>query len=289
MPHTASPTVAKPSSDAAPSQAIAELTSAFAAYNELSSRMQQSYSQLQAEVHRLRTELRQKNELLERKSRLAALGEMAAGMAHEIRNPLGAIQLYASLLQRDLKELPAQAEIAGKINNGVRSLDVIVNDILAFTQDQVCEKSPVRLHALLTQVVDYLLPDVTGRPTTIDLTGVAADLIVELDFDMMQRVFLNLIRNAVEALEGADHGCVAVSADSHTGSDDFALRICVADNGPGIEPELMTRIFNPFFTTKGVGTGLGLAIVHRLIESHNGIISVSNNSPAGATFTILLP
>ena len=266
--------------------AVEQLTSAFAAYSEISDRMQQSYVQLQAEVQRLRGELAQKNELLERKSRLAALGEMAAGMAHEIRNPLGAVQLYASLLERDLRELPDQVKLAQKIGNAVCSLDLIVNDILVFTQDQACEISPVHLYGLVADVVSYVLPTIADGQVHIDISQIDRDCTVEVDVNLMHRVFMNLIRNAVEAVDGC--GTVKVTAEAEPEDSEFRHRICVADDGCGIELELMSKIFNPFFTTKGVGTGLGLAIVHRLIECHSGVISVAKNGERGTVFTILL-
>jgi signal transduction histidine kinase len=269
------------------SDAIDELASVFAAYNETSDRMMESYRQLQSEVGRLREQLRQKNEQLERKNRLAALGEMAAGMAHEIRNPLGGIQLYASLLERDLGEREELLTWAQKITNGVRTLDSIVCDILAFTHDQICQKKPIRLRGLLHQVLDYVQPQYELSGVEIDVAGIGEELVVEADENMLIRVFLNLIRNAIDTMD--NQGRVVVRAEPYDQDPGYQVRIRVADSGGGIKPEVMEKMFNPFFTTKDTGTGLGLAIVHRLVECHGGVILASNNEIGGATFTLLFP
>ena len=268
-------------------EAIDQLTSVFAAYNETTERMNLAYRQLQAEIARLRSELQQKNEQLQRKSRLAALGEMAAGMAHEIRNPLGGVQLYASLLERDLIDQKDKLKWARKISKGVQSLDLIVSDILAFTNEQSCNKTSVNLLDLLNEITDYVEPRIDNIDVQLDLSGVNPQLSVAIDVNMMQRVLLNLILNAVDAVE--PKGRIFVRADACDDEPDYRMRIAVGDDGPGIDPQVMGRIFNPFFTTKDTGTGLGLAIVHRLIECHGGVISAVNNDDGGATFSILLP
>ena len=268
-------------------QAIDQLSAVFAAYNESTGQLERSYQHLQSEVARLRLELQRKSELLERKSRLAALGEMAAGLAHEIRNPLGGVQLYASLLERNLAGQPEPLQWARRIGNGVRSLDSLVSDVLAFAQDQFCEKTCVNLSQMIEQVLDLVQPKLENTEIQIDCTAVDAELIISADANMMQRIFLNLFLNAIDALE--DRGCLTVTVERYDCDDNYTCRICLADTGPGIEPELLSRIFNPFFTTKDTGTGLGLAIVHRLVECHGGVISVASCKPHGAIFTILLP
>ena len=266
--------------------AIEALTSVFEVYNETTHRMQEAHSQLQNEVVRLRCELQQKNEQLERKSRLAALGEMAAGMAHEIRNPLGGVQLYASLLERDLREQPDQLQWVRKISSGVRHLDQIVSDILAFTQDQNCTKTTVGLAGLLVEVLDYVRPQLQNNNIEVQTKCTPADMTIQADVNMMRRVLLNLALNGIEAAgnSGRLHICGDVPGD-----ENYAARIIVADSGPGIEAEVMSKMFNPFFTTKDQGIGLGLAIVHRLMESQGGVVHVANGLNDGAVFTLLLP
>jgi len=264
-----------------------ELASIFAAYNETSDRMMESYHQLQSEVSRLREQLRQKDEQLERKNRLAALGEMAAGMAHEIRNPLAGIQLYASLLERDLTDQEELLTWSQKISNGVRTLDSIVCDILAFTNDQICNKKQVHFVGLLRQVLDYVQPQYELGGVEIDFAGAGEDVVVQADENMLIRVFLNLIRNAIDAM--GSQGRVIIRAEDYAKESGYQVRISISDTGGGISSEVMERMFDPFFTTKDTGTGLGLAIVHRLVECQGGVIRASNNEIGGATFTLLFP
>ena len=269
------------------SAAMDQLASVFAAYNETTNRMRLAHPRLKGEVARLRHELEQKNEQLERKHRLAALGEMAAGIAHEIRNPLGGIQLYASLLENDLSDQEDQLKVVRKISKGVKSLDMIVNDILAFTQDQNCKKTEVHLLGLVSEVIDYVQPHIAGSQIEIDRRQVNRELICQVDIDMMRRVLLNLLLNAIDVL--ANQGKITISAGTEDVKSSVKVWINIADNGPGIAAEDMNKLFNPFFTTKGAGTGLGLTIAHRLVECHGGQISVTNNKEGGATFSILLP
>ncbi len=268
-------------------ETVGQLQAILSAYNETTNKLHASYEKLKSEVNLLRERLRQKDEQLERKSRLAALGEMAAGMAHEIRNPLGAVQLYASLLEGELQGQDESLQWVRKIANGVRSLDTIVNDILAFTQDQDCQKTEVDFTALLADTIDYVRPQIKDSGVEIDVTGVRQNLHIMADVTMFMRALMNLLLNAVDAVR--EDGLVRVTADYEKYNEDFAVMITVSDNGDGIKPELMSRIFNPFFTTKDTGTGLGLAIVHRLIECHGGIITAGNRAEGGACFTIMLP
>jgi signal transduction histidine kinase len=268
-------------------EAIEDLTSIFKAYNQTADRMNRSHDQLQAEVIRLRHELGQKNEQLQRKSRLAALGEMAAAIAHEIRNPLGAVQLYASLLEKDLVGQETPLDWVKKISNGVRSMDQIVNDVLTFAQDQPCSKTEIQLTGLMVEVIDYVLPQMCDNRITIHSDGIAKDFSFNGDVNMMRQILLNLILNATDAL--GDEGDVYISASYQGKDSSYAVELSVADTGQGIRSQNLDKIFNPFFTTKETGIGLGLAIVHRLVECHGGMITAGTNRFGGATFTLLLP
>lgn len=268
-------------------ETVEQLQAILSAYNDTTNRLHDSYQQLKSEVTRLREQLRQKNEQLERKSRLAALGEMAAGMAHEIRNPLGGVQLYASLLEDELKGQDGSLRWVRKIASGVRTLDTIVTDILAFTQDQDCQKTDVNFMALLTEVMDYVRPQLNADDIIIDLAGVNKEMYISVDVNMFKRVMLNLLLNAVDAIDAS--GRIWITTDSQPHNSEYETIICIRDSGPGIDADLLSKIFNPFFTTKDTGTGLGLAIVHRLVECHGGMITAANHADGGACFTILLP
>ena len=262
-----------------------ELGAIIQAYNEVTERLKQSHDQLQRQVGGLRHELADKNRELARRERLAALGEMAAGVAHEIRNPLASIELFASLLRRDLADRPALAAHAGKISRGVQRLDSIVNDILAFAgeTDPVCRE--VVLADVLAEAAEMVAAPLAARHTRLSIDAPPRDVRLGADPDQLQRVVANLLLNAAQAGEGP----ATVSLTARRSHADSTVEIVVSDRGPGIAPELLDRIFNPFFTTKDSGTGLGLAIVHRIVEAHGGAVTASNRDEGGAMFRVTLP
>jgi len=255
-------------------------------YNVITGRLQKSHEQLTATVVRLRAELSEKNRLLERSHRLAALGEMAAGMAHEIRNPLGGIQLYASLLAKDLADRPDSLERVRKISGGVKRLESIVGQVLQFTRELHVTPRPVDLPDLLAQAVDDAAAVMAERHVRCTLDG-PASLPCRADPQLFTQAVLNLLLNAVDAIDR--DGTVTVAyGPPPAQSDARQFVLSVSDSGPGIPADVMDRIFNPFFTTKETGTGLGLAIVHRVIEAHDGTIVARNDPGGGARFEILI-
>jgi signal transduction histidine kinase len=256
-----------------------ELANILESYSQAAERLKESHDVLQTEVRRLHDELANKNRQLERRKRLAALGEMAAGLAHEIRNPLGGIQLYANLLRKDLSEMPDQVDIIDKIIKGVRSLDDLVTDVLALTHTVQPKFNEGDLVQVVETAMEFLQPMLAEKESQIAFNS-PVSLPAICDTNMLQRAMMNLIRNAVEA--AGQGGQVIV--DLNKSKKGIELRI--SDSGPGIEPEVADRIFNPFFTTKDTGTGLGLSIVHRIIEAHNGTIKITKASIGGARFTI---
>lgn len=270
----------QPSSAAA--TRIEELGRIILAYSEVTEKLQQSHERLEKTVMRLRDELSEKNRLLERKNRLAALGEMAAGMAHEIRNPLGGIQLYASMLARDVSDRPESAAVVEKIRNGVRRLEGLVSQVLQFTREIRPTAEACDLAAVIDEAVELASPQLQAKGLRCEVE-IERPLVVQVDGRLMGQAVLNLLLNAVDATE---HGGVRITARAHTDQEVRQLLMVIEDDGPGIEAEVMDRIFNPFFTTKDSGTGLGLAIVHRIIEAHDGSIRVSNREGGGARFEI---
>jgi two-component system sensor histidine kinase HydH len=258
---------------------VEELGRIITAYNEVTERLQQSHSQLQQTVQSLRNELSEKNRQLERRQRLAALGEMAAGMAHEIRNPLGGIQLYASLLARDVDKMPPSLQLVEKISAGVKRLEGLVSQVLHFTRE--IEAHPVETD--LAELMDQTLELAAGRAQSPSLRCRAQGrrpMPVRVDPLLLGQAALNLVINAIEAV--GPEGTVDVSWTSANPPHHFCL--CVRDSGPGIPVGLLDRVFNPFFTTKESGTGLGLAIVHRIVEAHDGTIVVTKPPGGGAMF-----
>jgi signal transduction histidine kinase len=278
---------------AATAQRVEELGRIILAYSEVTEKLQQSHDQLNATVRNLQNELGEKNRLLERKNRLAALGEMAAGVAHEIRNPLGGIQLYASMLARDLADRPALCELVHKIAGGVRRLESIVSQVLQFSRD-------IRPNVVETDLADVVQQAVELAAHARALGRIRCELAgprtmsVRLDPALFGQALLNLILNGIDAMSecaaepGADaNGTLRVEYSTPpAGSEARQFHLTVRDSGPGIRADLLDRIFNPFFTTRGAGTGLGLSIVHRVVEAHDGTITAGNCDGGGARFDI---
>lgn len=269
-----------PPTDAA--RRMEELGRIILAYSEVTDRLQKSHHQLTETVGSLREELGEKNRLLERKNRLEALGEMAAGLAHEIRNPLGGIQLYASMLSKDLADRPDARSVVEKISAGVKRLEALVSQVLQFTRDLRAGLHRADLAAIVEQAVELASKTLQERNVTCQVCG-PCPFPVTLDPVLIGQAVLNLLLNAAEAIE---NGGAIVLRFGPPGSRGRQFHLTVSDTGPGIAPAALDRVFNPFFTTKETGTGLGLAIVHRIIEAHEGTIVATNRAEGGARFDI---
>ncbi|HEY8747864.1 MAG TPA: ATP-binding protein [Tepidisphaeraceae bacterium] len=263
---------------------VEELGRIILAYSEVTERLQRSHDQLNQTVESLRRELGEKDRQLERRNRLAALGEMAAGLAHEIRNPLGGIQLYASMLAKDLVGQEQSLLIVRKISGGVKHLESLVSQVLHFTREIAVNPKPTDLAEVVDQAVEFASKAMEDNAVSCRVIGGGSTL-VNVDPLLMGQAILNLLLNAAEACEGG--GCVSVQFEATAGAADARqFRIAVRDTGPGIPAQILDRIFNPFFTTKDKGTGLGLAIVHRIVEAHDGTIVARNVEGGGAEFEI---
>jgi signal transduction histidine kinase len=261
-------------------------------YNEVTQRLQGSHERLQQEVVRLTGQLEQKNRELEMKKRLAALGEMAAGIAHEIRNPLGGIQLYASTLASEVADRPLASDLVRKISAGVKGLNALVCDMLAFTGNMQLNRREEDVVELIAAAVELARPTLLQYGIAVVVAGLPA-LVANVDGRLVQRTLLNLVLNAADAIGEAciKGGQITIHAERGAGNADAGgMVLTVDDTGPGIPEDVLERIFNPFFTTKHSGTGLGLAIVHRVIEAHGGQITAENRKAPdrGARFRIVL-
>jgi signal transduction histidine kinase len=268
-------------------QRIEELGRMIAAYSEVTDRLQRSHDQLQNTVQSLRVELLEKDRLLERRNRLAALGEMAAGMAHEIRNPLGGIQLYASMLARDVEDRPASADLVRKITAGVRRMDSLVGQVLQFTREIRANRVDADVAAVIAQAVEMAGDRLSRANIRCSVQG-PEELMANIDPLLLGQAVLNLVLNATEAIEqsGQSGGAVSIAYGHCESARRRAFFIRVRDDGPGVPAELVEKIFDPFFTTKDTGTGLGLAIVHRIVEAHDGTITCAAAPMRGAVFEI---
>lgn len=268
-------------------QSTGDLSDVLQVYHEATERLQRSHDRLLREVSRLSAELEHKNKLLDRKTRLEVLGEMAAGVAHEIRNPLGGIVLYAGLLERDLANAPEPLRLVRSILSGVKSLDAIVGDLLSFTRG--FEPSPVRCK--LTGIVEDALKDAVGElaRTEIKVHREYADADVELEADpqLLRRAILNVILNAIQAM--GSEGDLFVRTGEGGDEGNPSCWVEVADSGPGIDSDMRDSLFEPYVTNKQGGTGLGLAIVEKIVESHGGEVTARNLEERGACFRMVVP
>lgn len=275
---------------------LAELLGAF---NDVTARLHRTHEALQREVAALKTELRDANEQLGRSRRLAALGEMAAGIAHEVRNPLSSIRLYARMLEQDLSDRPAQRAVAGKIAVAVVGLDAVVNDVLSFARELRVSPVPTDTSVLLTRAIDACRGEVAAAACPPRIIRADAEraggLSVYCDPAAAHTALVNVIRNAIQAAQEAPAppGGPAVTVDAFPrgAGPDGGVVIAVADTGPGVGPDVIDRMFNPFFTTRAAGTGLGLPIVHRIVDAHAGRVT-ARNRPAperGAVFELFFP
>jgi signal transduction histidine kinase len=233
-------------------------------------------------IHRL-------EEQLHRRDRLAAMGEMVGHIAHEIRNPLGSIELFASLLQRDLKSSPTLRRYAEQISTAVHILDRLLGNLLLYTKPD-CSRA--RWHALEPIVLDALaLAASSIARCRVDIRlniGFPATRLW-CDADQLRQVLLNVILNAVHAMPEGGRMTIGSDAEIDGKGRLLAITLTVSDTGVGIPASHLSRIFDPFFTTREDGNGLGLAIVHAIVEGHGGRITVESTVGQGTTFTFCFP
>ena len=216
---------------------------------------------------------------------LSALGEMAATVAHEIRNPLGGIGGYASLLARSIPPEDPKRKYVDKIIGGISSLNKIVGNLLAYTRKTNLQKQNTDLVNWAEAILAHAEIEIEKekKQLSIERNFPSEPLNAEIDAERLQQVMLNLLMNAIQAME--TEGKISVGI----GLKEKFAEITIADTGNGIEPEHLKNIFTPFFTTKEQGTGLGLAIVKKIIDLHEGEITVESTAGKGTSFCIKIP
>lgn len=262
-------------------------------FNDVTTKLEATHGTLQREVSALKRELAEAHARLRRSRQLAALGEMAAGIAHEIRNPLGAIGLTLEALTEDLEGRPEQLELCGRVSRAVVRLDAIVGDVLSFARDTRVRPASVGVARPVLAAIDSIEDLVSGGDIDVDIDldeAVAA----EVDAPLLEQAILNVLRNACEAMLNVERRRrLTISLrgqelrDPARGGVPHAV-VEVRDTGPGIPDEVRDRMFNPFFTTRAEGTGLGLAIVHRIVDAHGGRLDVES-TPEGTRMVVALP
>ncbi len=234
------------------------------------------------------SKIKQLEEEIERAKRLAALGEMAAGVAHEIRNPLGGIEMFASILEREYIHNERERKIIQSILKGVRSLDKIISELLSFTRSfGKSDFQNVDLIDCIESSIEFASQEFDKKMIKVcKKYSTGQSIIVFGNGDQLKQVMLNFLLNAAQAISH-ETGIVEISCSPYYREGYVVL--VISDNGEGVKKEHLEKIFDPFFTTKSKGTGLGLAISYRIIEEHGGKITVESKEDTGTRFLVRLP
>jgi two-component system sensor histidine kinase PilS (NtrC family) len=275
-----------------------ELAEVVEAFGSASERLASSHESLELETRRLREELAEARGQLARARELAALGELAAGIAHEIRNPLGAILLHAEVLRSELaRDGDRRVAAIDPVRRAAARIEAIVTDVLRFAREGRLERRPVEVRSIVDEALADLAATLDGAAVTVRVQerdrrepGHSA----ELDRGLCVQAVANLVRNAVEAMGSlpARERIVRIELGRERRCDTGGRRVdhvtvAVEDRGPGVPDAEFVRIFRPFASGRG-GTGLGLAIVHRIVDAHGGRVTV-RNLDRGARFELSFP
>lgn len=250
-------------------------------FNDSSSKLEARHNSLLEEVEQLREQLRLKDEEIKKAERLAVLGETAAGLAHEIRNPLGAISLFVSMLKEDVRERPEALELVDQIERGIKSLDGVVSNVLHFAKNNRFQMGPVNVHSIVQEVHQHFASLYSPQcQLTLSMSG---NPFIKADEQAIRQTLYNVIINSLQAVSFAGKIAIVLSEDIEADG----ISIIVSDDGPGIPEEILGRLFQPFTSGRREGTGLGLSIVRRIVEAHGGVVSARNTPHA--EFAIFLP
>ena len=216
-------------------------------------------------------------------SRLKAMGEVAMNIAHEVRNPLGSIELFSSMLARELSNQPELQQAAGHILNGVKNIDSIVSNILAFARNSQISAQDIDPAELIANVLEYLESPLAEKSISVAKRLRSNGHQLLGDPDLLKQAFSNIVQNAIQAMN--EDGCLELTAVPLP----HAVEFQIIDDGCGISDEHAKNIYHAFFTTRRKGTGLGLAIAHRIVTAHQGKLAHSRRKTGGTIFTITLP
>ena len=270
------------------------LTAAFVSFSEVAGTLEKSYRELQAEVKRLRLELAAKNRELaqsqQERRQAQALAEMGSVLAHEVRNPLASLELFAGLLAGAVGTGSQAASWATHLQAGLRALTATVNNVLVFKTGETPTLVPTEIGPLLLETIQFLEPLARQHGVRLQLEP-GEEAAADADANALRQVFLNLALNAFRAVG-------ASSAEKRTRAQGklvikakvigIQAEVRFEDDGPGIPERERERIFEPGFSTRG-GAGLGLAVSRRIVEQHGGTIAVESSNLGGASIVIRLP
>jgi two-component system, NtrC family, sensor histidine kinase HydH len=266
------------------------LVNRFAVENRRQVQRLQDLSEKLEETNR---QLRRAEADARRAERLAALGQLSAGLAHEIRNPLGVIKGSADMLSRKVAGSdPLIAELAGYISSEVNRLNALVVRFLDFARPSKLELRPEPITEIVDRALDAATASVPNSGAKIERKYAPGLPEIPVDAQLCEQVFVNLITNALQAMQaqaGLLEKTLRLSIEPEVSNGESGVGVVVEDSGPGVPPELREQIFNPFFTSKKDGVGLGLSIVAKIIDDHRGTIRLEDNTPHGARFHVFFP
>lgn len=230
-------------------------------------------------------EIRELQEKVRRSERLASLGRLASGIAHEIRNPLSSIKGFAQYFQGKLKPSSQDREYTDIMIREVERLDRVIAGLLDFARPQDPHPEPISIREILDHSLELLQSDLREKEVEVQRSYDDGGINLNIDRDQITQAFINVFKNSLESMERG--GKLRISLGQNR--DKTMLEIKVSDTGRGISRENLSRIFDPFFSTKKKGTGLGLAITLKIIENHRGEVRVDSSEGEGTTFRIFLP
>ena len=226
---------------------------------------------------------------IQKLERLAAVGRVASSIAHEVRNPLGAIRTFTELIQEDLPQDHPSATYVDEILSQIERLNRLIEEVLSFSRDSVMSIDDVDIQELLSKAASLAKHKFLNKLVVVDEKYTPGLPTIWGDEEKLSQAFLNIFINCFEAC--GDRGWISISADLGTNVDETRkiISVTIADGGKGIAPEQLNKIFEPFFTTKSTGTGIGLASTYHIITTHGGKIEVYSEPGKGTTFSIVLP
>ena len=256
---------------------------------------------LSKQLEETNRELRRAEAEARRAERLAALGQLSAGLAHEIRNPLGVIKGSAEMLsQKVAGSQPLVAELAGYISSEVNRLNALVVRFLDFARPSKLETRPERISEIVDHALESAAASFPNAKVKIERQYAPGLPEIQADRQLCEQVFVNLITNALQAMEGQPgslkgtpdgtlNGMLRLSIAPEVSNGGPGVCVTVEDSGPGVPHELREQIFNPFFTSKKDGVGLGLSIVAKIVDDHRGTIRLDSDTTKGARFRVFFP
>ncbi len=252
--------------------------------------LKDEFGEVAASFNEMSGSLKEQMLKMQRTEQMVVLGELAAGLAHEIKNPLAGIKVSVEVLTEEQNMSEEDKKIASKAIDEIRRIELLIKSLLNFAKPPKPQLKVIDMNDILDKTIAFSLK----HPSLLSNTSTAIKVLKNFDERLpkmmadpvqLQQVFLNLFLNAIDAMP--DRGTLAVKTLYH--AEKNSIQIAISDTGKGIDEELKDKIFQPFFTTKPKGTGLGLAITKRLIEQHGGDIYVDSSPGGGAVFNIFLP